>query len=384
MAEKSSEASILSVVDHIYMSVEHPELWPETTRAIGDLLGGPRDFWLVDKPLFAGTENMGQRTMEAASAGCHGTFVLSRADLQLLNQYTEEFGELIVRFLRNIFISMLLSPDEFAERDLIGLKMTRLYLDDFSASDFVFTAPSKSRARQMIARMWETGRIFYASHLQLLRQIVPHLDRALRLQMRLVGSKLQPNAISGVLDQLTLGVILIDDAGICVSQNRRAKEIFAQSDALRLSSTGLIGRTPSETNALRAIVDGALHGKQGSLGLSRGDYLRPILLTAVSLRVETASVSDQFASCAVFITDPDRVDNPSVATLRRAFDLTYREAEMAIAIARGQGLKAAAVDMGIAVTTARSQLKQAFAKTGTKHQAELAALVRTLTQVREG
>jgi DNA-binding CsgD family transcriptional regulator len=39
--------------------------------------------------------------------------------------------------------------------------------------------------------------------------------------------------------------------------------------------------------------------------------------------------------------------------------------------------------MGIAVTTARSQLQQAFAKTGTKHQAELAALVRTLTQVRE-
>jgi DNA-binding CsgD family transcriptional regulator len=56
---------------------------------------------------------------------------------------------------------------------------------------------------------------------------------------------------------------------------------------------------------------------------------------------------------------------------------------MAIAIARGQGLKAAAVNMGIAVTTARSQLQQAFAKTGTKHQAELATLVRTLTQVLE-
>ncbi len=176
------------------MSVEHPELWPETIRAIGDLLGGPRDFWLVDKPLFTASENVGERTMEAASAGCHGTFVLSRADLRLLDQYTEEFGELLVRFLRNIFMSMLWSPEESAERDLIGMKMTRLYLDDFDAANDVFTTRSKSRARQMIARMWETGRIFYASHLQLLRQIVPHLDRALRLQMRLVGSKVQPNA----------------------------------------------------------------------------------------------------------------------------------------------------------------------------------------------
>jgi DNA-binding CsgD family transcriptional regulator len=40
--------------------------------------------------------------------------------------------------------------------------------------------------------------------------------------------------------------------------------------------------------------------------------------------------------------------------------------------------------MGVAPTTARSQLQQVFAKTGTAHQAELAALVhRTLTLLRQ-
>jgi hypothetical protein len=39
--------------------------------------------------------------------------------------------------------------------------------------------------------------------------------------------------------------------------------------------------------------------------------------------------------------------------------------------------------MGVALTTARSQLQQVFAKTGTRQQAELAALVnRTLTVLR--
>jgi DNA-binding CsgD family transcriptional regulator len=86
---------------------------------------------------------------------------------------------------------------------------------------------------------------------------------------------------------------------------------------------------------------------------------------------------------AIFISDPDQVDNPSVEALRRAFDLTYREAQTAIAVANGHGLKAAAKSMGVAVTTARSQLQQAFAKTGTRQQAELAALVhRTLAQLR--
>ena len=71
--------------------------------------------------------------------------------------------------------------------------------------------------------------------------------------------------------------------------------------------------------------------------------------------------SGQFAWGVVFISDPDRTDNPTVEPLRRAFDLTYREAQ-AIAIADGHGLQAAADKRGVALTTARSQLEQAFAK----------------------
>jgi len=85
----------------------------------------------------------------------------------------------------------------------------------------------------------------------------------------------------------------------------------------------------------------------------------------------------------LFISDPDRSENLNVESLQSAFDLTYREAQTAIAIAHGHGLKTAARAMGVAPTTARSQLQQVFAKTGTGHQAELAALVhRTLTHVR--
>lgn len=84
-----------------------------------------------------------------------------------------------------------------------------------------------------------------------------------------------------------------------------------------------------------------------------------------------------------FVSDPDRSYSFTVESVQRAFDLTYREAQTAIAIARGQGLKIAARAMGVAPTTARSQLQQVFAKTGTNHQAELAALVhRTFTHVR--
>jgi DNA-binding CsgD family transcriptional regulator len=120
------------------------------------------------------------------------------------------------------------------------------------------------------------------------------------------------------------------------------------------------------------------------MAVSRGDDLRPLLLIAAPLRPRgTFENSNEAVGGVVFISDPDRVDNPSVDSLRQAFDLTYREAQTAIAIADGHGLQAAADAMGIALTTARSQLQEAFAKTGTSYQAELAALVhRTLTHVR--
>ena len=126
-----------------------------------------------------------------------------------------------------------------------------------------------------------------------------------------------------------------------------------------------------------------MRGTQGIMAVRRSDGLRPLLLIAAPLRPPGTLESHEVAGVVVFISDPDRIDSPSVESLRRAFNLTYREAQTAIVIADGHGLQAAADVMGVALTTARSQLQQAFAKTGVRHQAELAALVhRTLTHVR--
>ena len=57
------------------------------------------------------------------------------------------------------------------------------------------------------------------------------------------------------------------------------------------------------------------------------------------------------------------------------FRLTPAEARIAVGIARGEALARIAEINGIAVTTARTQLKSVFKKTGTHRQAELTALL---------
>jgi DNA-binding CsgD family transcriptional regulator/PAS domain-containing protein len=380
MAEKQS---LSEIVDRIYESIERPDLWPQTIYAIGDFLGGRPHFWGADQS----TERAGPPpNMSILEAGCQPTFVLSRMDLKVLDEYEREFGELIIRFLKNVFLSILWSPDDVRAREAIGLIMTQRYVQAFEPSVGTSTSsPAISARRKLIAALWEDGYAFSGDTLRSMRLLAPHLDRAVRLQMRLSSADLHADRISGVLDVLTLGVVLVDDSGLPLWHNRRAQEIMSRSNAVRLASAGLAGHCRSDSQSLRELIKQAVSaGNQGLLAISRGAELRPLLVVAVPLKPRgVPDDSDRSACGVIFISDPDRTDAPTVEALRRAFDLTYREAQTAIAIANGHGLKAAACSMGVALTTARSQLQQAFAKTGTSHQAELAALVhKTFTHLR--
>jgi DNA-binding CsgD family transcriptional regulator/PAS domain-containing protein len=374
----SGDEKLLMLVDRIYESVDHPELWPETMRAIDQMIGGKSILWASDdRP-----ETLGRVPLSS----CHSTLFLSQSDLRQLDEYEREFGELIVRFFKIILLSILGSPSNVGARESMILSMARRFLNRFERAEGQpdLSGPAATRSR-MLAALWEGGHIFAPQTLRAMRLLVPHLDRAARLQMRMASASLRADLLSGALDALTLGVVLVDAAGLPLSVNRRAHEITHRSNALRLGAAGLVAASRSDNQSLRQLIsDATSTGSQGLLAISRGLELRPLLLMAIPLKPEAKheALTDS-PCCAIFISDPDRIDNPSVEALRRAFDLTYREAQTAIAVANGHGLKAAAKSMGIALTTARSQLQQAFAKTGTRQQAELAALVhRTLAQLR--
>jgi DNA-binding CsgD family transcriptional regulator/PAS domain-containing protein len=382
----TSEDALRAIIDRIYESVERPQLWPETICAIGDCVGGRRSFWVGDQSVRRPQVSPGQNP-RWIEANCQSTFFLSRTDLRLLEQYEEEFGELVVRFLKIVFLSTLSAETDISVREAVGFRMAQRYLEAFEPFAAASKALSSRQARRnLLAALWEDGRGFNSDNLRCMRALVPHLDRALRLQIRLISADVRADQVSGAFDRLTLGVIFLDRSGLPLWLNRRAQEIVGRSSSLQLSSTGLTAHRQPDAQSLRELVKGALiDGTQDVVAISRdADDLRPLLLVAVPLKpTSTQPTSEGIAYGVVFISDPDQADSPTVESLRRAFKLTNREAQMAIAVAHGQGLQAAADMMGVALTTARTQLQQAFAKTGTRHQAELAALVhRTLTQVR--
>jgi hypothetical protein len=104
------ERELLPIVDRIYESVERPELWPETIHMMGETIGGRLGFWGMGAPVLPSGVNP-ELNRHLLRAGSHAYF-LSRADLKMLDRYVDEFGELIVRFLKIICLSVLYSQND--------------------------------------------------------------------------------------------------------------------------------------------------------------------------------------------------------------------------------------------------------------------------------
>jgi DNA-binding CsgD family transcriptional regulator len=66
---------------------------------------------------------------------------------------------------------------------------------------------------------------------------------------------------------------------------------------------------------------------------------------------------------------------PSEARLKALFDLTTAEARLAQRLARGDSVEEVAQELSIKMTTARTQLAAIFAKTDTRRQAKLVAIL---------
>jgi DNA-binding CsgD family transcriptional regulator len=69
---------------------------------------------------------------------------------------------------------------------------------------------------------------------------------------------------------------------------------------------------------------------------------------------------------------------PSPTILSGLFDLTPAEARLATALAAGQALKSAAAGNGVTFSTARTYLDRIYRKTGTNHQSQLVALLKSV------
>jgi DNA-binding CsgD family transcriptional regulator len=175
------------------------------------------------------------------------------------------------------------------------------------------------------------------------------------------------------LDRMGYGGVVLDPAGQVLRINSAATRLLAENfpDVAGRESTSrdqalrALLRRSSATSSKSKMEEAWLVVQREAVGK------RPLIVHVVPIETEAASGPHG----VVILVDLAVIAKPSPESLQRIFFLTPAEAKLAIEIACGKSLDSVAECNRVTVATARKQLASVFAKTYTRRQAELVALL---------
>jgi len=226
------------------------------------------------------------------------------------------------------------------------------------------------------------GPPFGDAEIELLRRLVPHVQRAIRVQDARRMSELEREAAELVGDALRIGALLVSGSGEVLVANRRAAALLAAPDGPHLKDGRVVARTPAETQAFQELVAAAARPEAaarpprgGTLVLTRSGERPPLVVLASSLRVDGRSPGWTERTIAlVIMRAPEEVPMPSEAELRGLFALTPAEARVACLLT-GKTVDEIADALRVSVATVRTHVQHLLSKTGTRRQSELVRLL---------
>jgi DNA-binding CsgD family transcriptional regulator len=134
---------------------------------------------------------------------------------------------------------------------------------------------------------------------------------------------------------------------------------------------------------MASLVRSALAGGAGgTMSLPSLDQSRLLTIVVVGLRSHEVSVLREVqmhdAKCAIFVIDPSRRRAVGAQRLMNAYGLTKAEARVAASVSSGRTASKSALALGLSSNTVKTHLRRVFAKTETRGQGELAALLTAL------
>jgi DNA-binding CsgD family transcriptional regulator len=208
----------------------------------------------------------------------------------------------------------------------------------------------------------------------LLNILKPHLQRAIRLNLRLARIEMERDSAAEMLNRWEHGAILVDAQARILFANPAAEAVLKKRAGLRANAGRLEACEARETATLSVLIAGGADGIPGGMvELPCRDGGRAIV-EVIALPGET-SWRLQPPAAIVFLREAPGDGFPSREQIRRQFDFTPAQSALARELLYGDGIPAAVERLGISRSTARTHLLKMFQRTGTNRQAELVRLI---------
>ena len=221
---------------------------------------------------------------------------------------------------------------------------------------------------------------------RLLDALVPHIRRSLNLlrQLRLADAKSQ--ILQSSIDTLRSAIVLIGGTGKVVFFNAAAGRLLKRCPDLAVRRDRLQATSHTDSVALEQLTKRAMgaDGRRpigGAVTIQRAGNGLPLQVVAAPISADNRTVlaSSGHAVALLVIHDPNgdtSIPQEIVATL---FGLTPMEGTLLVALSEGQTLRQYSDDHCVTYNTARTHLRNVFAKTNTSKQSDLVRLMSGVT-----
>ena len=219
----------------------------------------------------------------------------------------------------------------------------------------------------------------------MIERLLPHIRQFVRVRQALTGAAALGASLSGLLDNMLVGVLCLDWRGMIVQANARARDILRHGEGL-VDREGFLGaRTAEDECRLRRLLAKVLPrfggaGSGGSIAVARVSA-RPrvaLHLTPVKLGETGFGFGYGHVAALALVVDPlakPCIDPEHVAT---TLGLTAAEGHVAAALAGGATIREIATATHRAQSTVQELSKRIHAKLGISRRADLVRMVLSL------
>lgn len=361
----------LPLIGQIYDAAERPELWPVFLNdAAAVLRSNLATIVLHDLTSLDGT-----------------VAVMNGASPEAQRAYETHWGANNIYVLRGVgrlppgtvvHGGMLCTDEEVLKSDY--------YHEFLRTNDWFYAAGGPITTDQEVVSLFSVQRPrrkgqFAKRELALIRTLMPHLQRAVRMHHHLHTLKSGVQAV----ESLTIGIISVSESGQALLANHSARKILEANDGLRLSRVGVVMAMPPQTQEFAALISTAARTGNGR-GLHAGGAFavqRPSGKTPYAVLVCPSHSSEltctfQGPSATIFVSDQEQRPRPAMEVLRTMFGLTTAECRVALLLGDGNSSKEIAEILGVSSNTLKSHLSSIYTKTNISRQGELISLLMRL------
>lgn len=261
---------------------------------------------------------------------------------------------------------------------------TALYNEWMKPQGFIHTLGTNlsdtrdQRTKFFVYRPRRAG-VFTSRDVMRFGTISQHLSHANSVAQRLALQDARYAQVMDVIDHLRFGVAFLDGRSRVTYANRQARLLLDRRDGICLRDGKIAALYREDGRRLHRLVHqacGFYHDVDAPVlqrvAVRRIGAGRPLCIMALPLsRAVTGAFASDTDTLALLITDPEREPAIPQEWLRRHYGLTAAESRITRCLVQGNSLRGCAEVLGVTYETARSYLKLAMQKTGTKRQSDL-------------